>query len=34
MGGRDPFKQDPQINYELDSEEELAEAQGEDLNSN
>jgi chromatin assembly factor 1 subunit A len=34
VSGRDPFKQDPQINYELDSEEELAEAQGEDLNSN
>jgi len=32
--GRNPFLQDDKINYELDSEEELAEAQGEDLNSN
>lgn len=34
VSGRNPFKQDVEINYDLDSEEELAEAQGEDLNSN
>ena len=29
--GRNPFKCDEEINYELDSEESAAEAQGEDL---
>jgi hypothetical protein len=33
ISGKSPFVQDPAINYDLDSEEELAEAQGEDLNS-
>jgi Chromatin assembly factor 1 subunit A len=32
--GRCPFKCDNAINYDLDSEEEMAEAQGEDLISN
>lgn len=32
--GRNPFFTDEKINYDLDSEEEMAEAQGEDLNSN
>lgn len=33
--GRNPFRQDHQcVNYDLDSEEEMAEAQGEDLHSN
>lgn len=33
INGRNPWLKDPEIDYDMDSEDELAEEQGEDLNS-